>query len=45
MTGDIVSSLDNGAISYDAKTLNPIKSHDIDKLDDIDERTRILGMY
>ena len=45
MTGDPVSAFDNAAISYDAKTLNPIASHDIDQLEGIDERIRILGMH
>lgn len=45
MTGNPVSAFDNAAISYDAKTLNPIKSHDIDQLEGIHERIKILGMY
>ena len=44
MTGDLVSGLDNAAISYDTNTLNPLTNHDIDRLDGIDEKIRVLGM-
>ena len=36
-TGDIVSSLDNAAMNYNADSFNPIKNHDINQLSNIDE--------
>ena len=35
--GDLVSSLDNAAISYNTDSLNPIRNHDVDGLLNIDE--------
>ena len=43
MTGDLVSSLDNAAISYDTNTFNPVSNHDIDRLHGIDERIPVMG--
>ena len=35
--GDLVSSLDSAAISYNTDSLNPIRNHDVDGLMNIDE--------
>ena len=41
--GDLVSSLDNAAISYNTDSLNPIRNHDVDGLLNIDESIPEMG--
>ena len=41
--GDLVSSLDSAAISYNTNSLNPVRNHDIDGLMNIDESIPEMG--
>ena len=41
--GDIVSALDNAAISYNTDSLNPIRNHDVDGLLNINEDIPEMG--
>ena len=42
-TGDLVSSLDNAAISYSTDSLNPIRNHDVDGLMNINADIPEMG--
>ena len=41
--GDLVSSLDNAAISYNTDSLNPIRNHDVDGLMNVNEDIPEMG--